>query len=109
MALTRTMPRQTVAAIPTISMALLRTVRRATPLELEAMKRGRYTVEALHKEQLANHRMSDAELKRTMLHEGLDRVLALLDELTRPGKANGHAAANDNGNGGVAMPAQLSL
>lgn len=112
-ALTQTAPRQTAAVLPTITMALLRTVRRAGPADIWAMKRGDLTVEALHKEQLANHRMSDAELKQIMVREGLDRVLALFDELTGPGKTNGHDAAvasNDNGgSGGVAMPAQLSL
>ena len=87
-------------------MALLRTVRRASPLEQCVMKRGDLTVEALHNEQLGNGRLSDAEFKRTLVREGLGRAFDLIDELTRPaGKTNGHIpAANDNdtGNGGAA-------
>jgi hypothetical protein len=111
-ALTHTTPRQTAALLP-VPMVFFRTVAAATPLELAAMRRGDFTVEALHKEHLANRRMSDTELKRILLREGLGRVFDMLDELTRPaGKTNGHATdhANDNdGNGGAAMPGQLSL
>jgi hypothetical protein len=109
-AMTLLTPRQTVAVIPRITMADLRSVRNATPLEYAAMKRGAFTVEALHKEQLGNRRrLSDAALKKIMVEQGLDRVLAMLDELTVPSKTNGHAVpANDNGNG-VTMPEQLSL
>jgi hypothetical protein len=74
------------------------------PLEQCAMKRG--DLEALHNEQLANGRLSDAEFKRTLVREGLGRAFDLIDELTRPaGKTNGHTpAANDNDtrNGGAA-------
>lgn len=51
-AVTATTPRQT-AALVGVSMAFLRTVRQATPLEQAAMKRGELTVEELHREQLA--------------------------------------------------------
>jgi hypothetical protein len=94
-----------------VPMSEVRAILRATPLEVEAVKRKQLTVKQLYREQLTNHRMSDAELKRTMLREGLGRVLDMLDELTRPTgnghvvSANGHAA-NDNN---IAGPVQLSL
>jgi hypothetical protein len=109
-ALTRTTPRQTVAVIPRITMAMLRAVRLATPLELAAMRRGDFTVEALHQEQLANKRLADTTVDKTLLEIGLDRVLASLDRLTAPVTNGAVVPANDNkGNGGVAMPVQLSL
>jgi hypothetical protein len=111
-ALAVTTPRQT-AALVGQSMALLRTVWRASALEECAMKRGDLTVETLHKEQLANRRPSDADIDRFIERAGACRVFDGLDRATRPNKApasNGHAANdNGNGNGGVAMPAQLSL
>jgi hypothetical protein len=107
-AITVTTPRQT-AALTGLPMTLLRTVRRATALELCAMKGGRYTIGALHAEQLGNRRrLSDAALKKIMVEQGLDRILAMLDELTVPSRANGHANDNANGNG-VPTPVQLSL
>jgi hypothetical protein len=116
-ALTCTMPAQTVAILPVTTMAFLRTVRRATELELTAMQCGRLSVEALHREQLAqraDRRLTDAELDRLVEREG-NRLLAAIERHTRPrsngAATNGRAAANDNdnGNGGVALPVQLSL
>ena len=105
--MTQFTPRQTVAVIPRITMADLRTVRNATALEYAAMRRGALSVEELHKQQLGNRRrLSNDALKKLMVEQGLDRILDLLDQLTIPSKANGHAVPNGNG---VTMPEQLSL
>jgi hypothetical protein len=110
--LTRTTPKQATAVIPRLTMALLRTVRQASPFELAAMRRGDFTVEALHREQLDNKRLSDAEVDRAVLEIGLELVLASCDRLTPPplmtNGADGSAQpANDNA--GAALPAQLGL
>jgi hypothetical protein len=109
--LTRVTPKQATAVIPRLSMALLRTVRQAAPLELTALRRGDFTVEALHREQLDNKRPSDAEVDRTVLEIGLDRVLASCDRLTAAPMTNGAngSAQPANDNAGAALPAQLGL
>jgi hypothetical protein len=103
-ALTHTTPRQTTAIIPVINMALLRTVRRATAVELAAMRSGNFTVEELHKDQLAKRRPSDLEIDRFIERAGAGPVLDGLDRATRPRgtltATNGHAA---NNNGGVGI------
>jgi hypothetical protein len=116
-AVTYTSPRQT-AALTQVPMVFSRTIAAATPLELAAMRRGNFTVEALHKEQLANRHLTDGAVDKLVVEIGLDRVFAALERLTRPATngavvPNGHdpvLPANDNeGNGGAAVPMQLSL
>ena len=86
---------------------------RATPLEVEAIKRKRLTIEELRRQQRRNHRPSDAYFDR-LVDRFSSYVFAALDRATKPvaglnGSAgaatNGHAAANDN----AAMPVQFSL
>jgi hypothetical protein len=90
-ALTRTTPRQT-AAITTVPMALLRSVRRATPAELAWMRHGGLTVQAVHEAQLLKARRSDEAVEQFITEVGADRIWMALDRLTSPEKS----AANDN-------------
>jgi hypothetical protein len=111
-ALVNLSPRQA-AMITGTRLVDARTVRDATPLEVVAMRADKLAVADVRRQQLSNRPISDKRLKRVIERAGLSRVFDLLDELTRPaGKTNGHATGHDNdnnGNGGAAMPLQLSL
>lgn len=106
MALTCTTPRQTTNLVG-VPMALLRTIKKAMPFELEALRDGRYTIGALHKDQVANKPpINDADIDDFVARAGVERVF---DGCVRAA-SNGHAAAvNDNGSGYAAMPVQLSI
>ena len=107
-ALTCATPRQT-AALVGVPMALLRTIKKAMPFELAALKDGRYTVGALHKDQLANKPpINDVDIDRFIERAGASRVFDGLDRATRPGRTNGHAAANDNTGGNGSLPVRHS-
>jgi hypothetical protein len=107
--LTRVTPKQATAVIPRLTMALLRTVRQASPPELAAMRRGDFSVEALHREQLDSKRLSDAEVDRAVLEIGLTLVLASCDRLTAPPLMTNGSVQPANDNAGAASPAQLGL
>jgi hypothetical protein len=106
--LTHGSPRQAASTFD-VPMGDVRAFLRATPLEQEAIKDKRYTIEALREEQLANHRPSEADIDRFIERAGANRVLDRLDHLTCPNKgpvSNGHAA---NDNDMAALPQQLSF
>ena len=92
-ALTRTTPRQT-AAITTVPMSLLRTIRRATPLEVWAMKRGDLTVETVRAAQLHNVLVADDAVDKFIAEVGLSRIWAGIERATAS-KGNGSALNSD--------------
>jgi hypothetical protein len=109
LSLTHGSPRQAASTFD-VPMGDVRAYLRATPLEREAIKRKRLTIEALRRQQRRNHRPSEAGIDRFIERAGANRVLDRLDHLTCPNKepvSNGHAAANDNDM--AALPQQLSL
>jgi hypothetical protein len=109
-ALSHASPRQA-AEVMQVPMALVRTIRQATPLEVEALKRRALTVEEVRRQQLANRRPSDTDIDRFIKHAGAGRVLDGLDRATRPSNGaattNGHDPANDNNEAAAVALAQL--
>jgi hypothetical protein len=111
-AVTNLSPRQT-AAITTIPMALIRTARKATIVEIMAMETGAFSIEYLHAMQLRQSRLSDGAVDHIISEIGIDRIWQGLERATEPKIPAVGILVNHNGampvKGNGAMSAHLNF
>jgi hypothetical protein len=80
-------PRREACRLTGASLGYVATLAKATAAEVEAVKKGKLSLSALH-----NKPPTDAQVDATIIKLGIERVFAAIDRLTAPIPANDNTA-----------------